>query len=604
MYRSRNRNRQNSGIKGPSSALTQFLKEEGISAEAIRERWLQRYAKKDSKGKQDKSGSEDVDVEEHDIESIEVDGANDSESTISDKPKLGSEELNITITSDNNSFDEKEEEEDEDVEEVMDEEDIPILDDKNKYQRRMKKFQVDSDEEEYDADENSRSATPSLPAKRRALDKATLEKKSKDIIQNRKKKQKRAANLLNRQINPVSTLQSICISKISDNIYKWQKGTEEDGAKSMFGNLRDVLGGVSKENLNNLANALSKNRALNDQTLQLFLKTDLEALTFHDCSKVSYDGYKTLAIFSPHLEKLSLQMCGQLNNEALLYLAEKLPNLKAIHLDGPFLINENTWIEFFELMKGRLEEFKISNTHRFSDKALSSLLVNCGHSLRVLSLVRLDSVFNYALLPQYLNNEQFSSLEIGYPYNDEDVSDEVLINILGQVGHTMKKLVITGCTELTDSFIINGIGAFIGENNQLEELGLEELDQLSNDSLIYLFSQLQFPFLTKCSFRRSIQIGDGTILELLQNSAVQSLKYLDFNSLKDLTKDVLSIISCPYLTYIDLAFVRSVDDAIIEKLGNQNPKLQIIEVFGDSLVTEKAKIRPGLALTGRQSDSI
>lgn len=594
MYRSRNRNRQSSGIKGPSSALTQFLKEEGISAEAIRNRWLRRQGKGEEKVK---SGSEEVDVEEHDIESLEV--GNESESTISDKPKLGSEDLLDNALERNDK--------DQDDEAVIDEDDMPLLNDgKNAYERRMKRLEMDSDEEEYDADENSGSATP-LPVKRKAVDRAEIEKKSKAIIQNRRLKRRRAANLLDRKINPVNSLQSICISKISDNIYKWQKEVEENGTakeNTIFGNLRDVLGGVSKENLNNLANALSKNRALNDHTLQLFLKTDLESLTFHDCSKVSFDGYKTLAVFSPHLKKLSLQMCGQLNNEALIYLAEKLPNLKSIYLDGPFLINEKTWIEFFELMKGRLEEFKISNTHRFTDKALSSLLINCGHSLKVLSLVRLDSVFNYALLPQYLDNEEFSSLELAYPYNDDDITDEVLINILGQVGHTMKSLIISGCTELTDSFIINGIGAFIGENNKLEELGLEELDQLSNDSLIYLFSQIQFPFLKKCSFRRSIQVGDGTLFELLQNSAVQSIKYLDFNSLKDITKDALSVISCPNLTYMDLAFVRAVDDDIIEKLGNQNPKLQLIEVFGDNLVTEKANIRPGLTVTGRQSDSI
>lgn len=53
MYRSRNRNRQGgpNSIKGPSSALTQFLKEEGISAEAIRNRWLQRQVKGGDKKK-------------------------------------------------------------------------------------------------------------------------------------------------------------------------------------------------------------------------------------------------------------------------------------------------------------------------------------------------------------------------------------------------------------------------------------------------------------------------------------------------------------------------------------------------------------------------
>ena len=42
MYRANNRrNNDGSGVRGPNSALTQFLKEQGISAENIRERWLE-----------------------------------------------------------------------------------------------------------------------------------------------------------------------------------------------------------------------------------------------------------------------------------------------------------------------------------------------------------------------------------------------------------------------------------------------------------------------------------------------------------------------------------------------------------------------------------
>lgn len=144
-------------------------------------------------------------------------------------------------------------------------------------------------------------------------------------------------------------------------------------------------------------------------------------------------------------------MCGQLNHESLLYIAEKLPNLKSLNLDGPFLINEDTWEKFFVIMKGRLEEFHISNTHRFTDKSLSNLLINCGSTLVSLGLSRLDSISNYALLPQYLVNDEFHSLCIEYPFNEEDVNDEIIINLLGQIGRTLRKLVLNGCIDLTDS---------------------------------------------------------------------------------------------------------------------------------------------------------
>lgn len=79
---------------------------------------------------------------------------------------------------------------------------------------------------------------------------------------------------------------------------------------------------------------------------------------------------------------------------------------------------------------------------------------------------------------------------------------------------------------------------------------------------------------------------------------------MSLNSLKELTTNAFVTLKCPNLTYIDLGFVRCVDDSVIELLVDQNPNLTVIDVFGDNLVTERAITRPGLELIGRQSDSI
>ncbi|CAI4586879.1 ALI_HP2_G0025070.mRNA.1.CDS.1 [Saccharomyces cerevisiae] len=565
MYRSRNRPKRGgeNEVKGPNSALTQFLREEGISAENIKQKWYQRQSKKQEDATDEKKGKAEDDSFTAEISRVVEDEEIDEIGTGS-----GTETERAQVS----------------------------------YDARMKLVPADSDEEEYET--SHISDTPvSLSS---ANDRESLTKKRQNtakIIQNRRRKRKRAADLLDRRVNKVSSLQSLCITKISENISKWQKEADES-SKLVFNKLRDVLGGVSTANLNNLAKALSKNRALNDHTLQLFLKTDLKRLTFSDCSKISFDGYKTLAIFSPHLTELSLQMCGQLNHESLLYIAEKLPNLKSLNLDGPFLINEDTWEKFFVIMKGRLEEFHISNTHRFTDKSLSNLLINCGSTLVSLGLSRLDSISNYALLPQYLVNDEFHSLCIEYPFNEEDVNDEIIINLLGQIGRTLRKLVLNGCIDLTDSMIINGLTAFIPEKCPLEILSLEESDQITTDSLSYFFSKVELNNLIECSFRRCLQLGDMAIIELLLNGARDSLRSLNLNSLKELTKEAFVALACPNLTYLDLGFVRCVDDSVIQMLGEPNPNLTVIDVFGDNLVTEKATMRPGLTLIGRQSDSI
>ncbi|SCW00753.1 LAFE_0C11232g1_1 [Lachancea fermentati] len=552
---------EDNSVRGPNSALTQFLREQGISADSIRKRWL--------KSKEAESQGA--------LESEKFKKEDEAEQELAVLPSLEDSET----------------------------ESDP---DPNGRGGRLKRlgYSDDSDEEEYESNGKSRTVSTTPGPIDNGIDEEARLKRRKQQLQQRKRKKKRATELLDRKVRRISTLQDICINKISDNISKLQN-ENSTGDDSISSNIRESLGGISLENLNKLARTLSKNRALNDHTLQLFLRTQLRSLSFHDCSKISYEGYKLLAIFAPHLTQLSLQMCGQLNNESLLYIAEKLPNLKELYLDGPFLINEETWNCFFEKMKGRLQAFHVSNTHRFDDHCLGSLLRNCGSSLRSLMLSRLDAVTDYSLLPQYLTNSEFECLNLQYPHKEDYINDEVIINILSQVGGSLKKLNLNGCVGLTDATIINGISTFLPKSSGisvLESLELEELAQVTTDGLVFLFSQVQMPNLTHCSLKRCLQVGDMAITEFFLNEASGRLESLNLNSLKTLTKDSFKIMSCPLLRRLDLGFVRCIDDEAINLICLQNPSLKIIEVFGDNMVTGSAQIRSGVAVIGRQSDSI
>lgn len=555
MYRSRNkkgRSGENSGVKGPSSALTQFLKDQGISAQAIKSRWERR---KQQDGKSETPEDlEIVSVKSEENEVINID-QDESESTETDQEAS------------------------------------------TPFDKRMRSMGEDSDEEEYEASDFQVSKR--VTSEKRVDD----ETRKAKILQSRRKKRKKAAFILDRRTEKVPTLQNLCISRISENIYKWQKENDQEESVS-FSQIRDVLGGISTGNLKNLAKALSKNRALNDHTLQLFLKTDLTELTFHDCSKLSSEGYRYLAIFSPHLTKLSLQMCGQLNNDSLMYIAEKLSNLTSISLDGPFLINENTWDMFFQKMKGRLKEFHISNTHRFTNQSLMSLFSNCGPDLVSLGLARLDSISQYELLPQHLCNSEFHTLDIRNPLNEEDVKDETIIKLLANIGSSLRKFALVGCTELTDSMVVDGMAVYLESNNKLEALELEELTSLTTDGLVYLYSKLTMPSLKVCSLKRCTQIEDGALIELFANAAKDSLEYLNINSLNKLSKEVFATMLCPNLRHLDVSFVRAVDDGIVEQVATANPNLRLLEVFGNNLVTGNAKFPHTLTVTGRESDTL
>lgn len=589
MYRSRNRQKQN-GIKGPNSALTQFLQEEGISAENIKQRWLQHQEKLKENTDADKSVGEDD----------EQDKIQDSQE---EENELSVNSVKTEDKGDEGKFFSAEEEikDSQDDEETETESDIQQSAG-SKRAKLLANIGDDSDEEEYTESTPQVLLTPEASNENIAKQKA----KSRKLLETRRRRKRKAEKLLENDDDTVPSLQELSLRKISENIISW-RSDNYDKNNPFFAQLRESLGGISLENMTKLANSLTRNRALDDSTLQLFLKTELKSLTFYDCSKISFDGYKTLTIFSPKLESLSLHMCGQLNNEALLYMAEKLPNLSSIKLDGPFLINEDTWNKFFQMMQGRLKEFHISNTHRFTDANLSTLLVNCHTTLQSLKLCRLDSISNYSILPQYFQNENFHTLKLEYPYNEEDITDEIVINILGQIGQSLTTLSLNGCLELTDSIIINGLGAFAsGTNNvndKLTSLELEELDLLTSDALVYLLSQISFTSLKYLSLKRCLQLDDSVIQELMINAAKDSIERLDINSLKNLTQEAFTLMSCPNLKYLNLGFVRCVNNELIEKLIRENDKLKLIDVFGDNLITDSVKITNSVTLVGRQGQN-
>lgn len=185
MYRSRNRPKRGgeNEVKGPNSALTQFLREEGISAENIKQKWYQRQSKKQEDATDEKKGKAEDDSFTAEISRVVEDEEIDEIGTGS-----GTETERAQVS----------------------------------YDARMKLVPADSDEEEYET--SHISDTPvSLSS---ANDRESLTKKRQNtakIIQNRRRKRKRAADLLDRRVNKVSSLQSLCITKIGENISKWQK---------------------------------------------------------------------------------------------------------------------------------------------------------------------------------------------------------------------------------------------------------------------------------------------------------------------------------------------------------------------------------------------
>lgn len=455
-----------------------------------------------------------------------------------------------------------------------------------------------------------------------------LKKREKNARRNelnaRKKRKKLAAALLDKKTVRIPKLQDICIKVITQNI-----------------NDVEALGDIGQSNMNKILRILSKNRSLDDSTISLFLNPDLRELEFWDCSNVSSHSFNQIAAYCAQLQSLTLSMCGQLHNDNLVYFKDKLNSLTKLSLDGPFLISNPMWQDFFEQAETEITQFEIRNTHRFGSDAFLSLMEKRGPHLTLLKLLRLDGLDStaiYELIPHYITAAKLTELEISYPHKPEIITDELMIHILAITGESLTYLNVDGCSNLTDEFFKEGVAKFCP---RLEHLSMRGLDLLTTEEFVEGFKEfaiinsggLVTVDLTKCR-----GLGDDAIYKLLGHSS-QTLVDLSLNSLDLLSKDFLvqimtkdesktkrllkqaiedgvndnvesegekqhyyRYIHLPLLTRLDVGFVRSFDDEVASKFSECCPKLTILEVFGDNKCTVKAKVRTDLLVIGRQGD--
>ena len=642
----RQRQRGVNGIRGPNSALTEFLRNEGIT-DAFRQRRL-RDANQDNQPQPPPPQEEDNEREGTRAESITIDdnlGTTTPEvgtetSLIQDdeedddeeikqmkraaKRKLraakrGGRRLRSRGSLDGNSSSSDSDSDDNFSNNDNDDEDEDELN------NEIKKF--GEDDECVECGETFELSVSSRFIKEQAgylcnacnqLLKAKERKLRANQLNARKRRKKIAQALLNKSEVKVPKLQDICIKKITENIEEVE-----------------VLGDIGQVNMNRISKILSKNRSLNNKTMTLFLTPDLKHLEFWDCSNVDSDSLNKIASFCPNLESLTLFMCGQLHNDNLQYFATNLTKLNELSLNGPFLISDIMWQDYFEEIGSRLTKFEIRNTHRFGNDSLISLLENTGKNLTSLKLSRLDGLNSseiYGLIPHYILDSKLTHLEISYPTNEELITDELIISILSITGDSLVLLNLDGCSMLTENFLIDGVSKFCPN---LTNLSIQNLDQITNEGFAKAFKDynnvnqggLIEVYLNKC-----IGLGDEAIYELFQHSS-HTLVELSINSLDLISKNFLSQvftedshqfkknlqkqnqkdgdggcyykhITFPLLTYLDIGFVRAIDNEILELIGESCLQLKVIEVYGDNRCTSRARFRNGLMVIGRQSDEI
>ncbi|KAJ2777631.1 UV-damaged DNA-binding protein rad7 [Coemansia interrupta] len=219
-------------------------------------------------------------------------------------------------------------------------------------------------------------------------------------------------------------------------------------------------------------------------------------------------------------------------------------------------------------------------------------------------------------------------LDLAYPY--KPMTSQTTARMIRTLGSQLSVLDLSGFKDIDDSVVL---GALDEHGQKLEELYLSECMGISPEAMCEFFARqrkkAKVPGMgyRRVGLKRCYMLTDSVIRELVLHSGA-TLKWLDLNSVDDnLSSLGLRALEgamyrretvdgkethvlaeqtsgCVNLEELDLSWVRCTTDSVLEDILKRCKKLERISVYGCPEVTAFAPRRPGLKYIGRGCDSL
>ncbi|KAJ7282784.1 RNI-like protein [Mycena rebaudengoi] len=361
----------------------------------------------------------------------------------------------------------------------------------------------------------------------------------------------------------------------------------------------EAFGDIGAINMEAISKALSKTRRLTSENAPLFYGAQNEKLALYDATNLLPAAFTTLGQLNPNLTTLRLDFCGPLNDAVMSSWTNSFPMLHSVQLLGPFLVREAAWIAFFQAHPN-MQEFLITQSPRFSLACLTALLASSETTLRRLALREVGQLSD-EFLPLLATLSELTYLDLAEPA--ASCTDEAVVGLLAAVGASLVHLDLSGHSLLTDEALTDGIAAYA---RSLSALVLADLPALTDAGVAAFFSALtENPPLLRVDLARNHELAGAALDALLAHSS-KALQELSINGWKDVDEQALNGIErCWDLRRLDVGWCRCMDDFVVKRVLGGCQALVEVKVWGCGRVEGRwGETRRGVRVHGVESESV
>ncbi|KAI1761341.1 RNI-like protein [Hypoxylon sp. FL1150] len=391
-------------------------------------------------------------------------------------------------------------------------------------------------------------------------------------------RRKLMSQLLDGQVG-VKSLLTLCVETLANNI-----------------DLADDLGHSSPQVIDRIARQLSKRRLLNPHTLNLFLQPQAEDICLYDAARLAPADYERIFQTCSKLKNLKLRNAIQFKDNTMEYLISRHIVLESIYLHGANLISEEWWEKYLKAKGKYLKAIRVYFTDKhFSDKIVQSLQKYCP------LLTHLKICHNQEVSDQGIKHiARLKELEHLSLQLVKETTTEPYVHVIENIGKQLRTFSVRMIPEVDDRLL----DAIHDNCTSLSKLRITHSECMTDAGFARLFTNwknrpLAFIDLELCRYvdaqtpRENPHLvglcSDG--FRAMMNHSGRRLKKLSVHGCRHITREAFEDVFSPGNVYpelldMEISFCEEVSDFIVGSIFRCCPKLKKLNVFGCMKVKE------------------